>query len=59
MKGTDGKTIHVEQPCDVKFWEGMAYRAEITVYGKSSFFSKTTTYKIAKGCNSTYDAWNY
>ena len=47
MKGTDGKTIHVEQPCDVKFWEGMAYRAEITVYGKSSFFSKTTTYKIA------------
>ena len=47
MKGTDGKTIHVEQPCDVKFWEGMAYRAEITIYGKTSFFSKTTTYKIA------------
>ena len=47
MKGTDGKTIHVEQPHDVKFWEGMAYRAEITVYGKTSFFSKTTTYKIA------------
>ena len=20
MKRTDGKTIHVEQPCDVKFW---------------------------------------
>ena len=47
MKGTDGKTIHVEQPCDVKFWEGMAYRAEISIYGKTSFFSKTTTYKIA------------